>query len=112
MAEKTAEMSDVERARAALVEMANQGFIKFPVAAVYVGSFMTDLAQEYVKLRNANPDGDKFQQLKTAVQNARNVTGNAMLNSETAPSAEIQVISEAGGFFGKRSINKFLDKLV
>jgi len=114
MAEKYAEkpeLTDMERTRAALVEIANQGFIKFPVAGVYVGGFMTELAQEYVRLRNAKPDGDKFQQLKDAVENTRSTTSNALLNKETAPSAQIEVLSEAGGFFGKRSINRYLEKL-
>jgi hypothetical protein len=74
--------TEIENARMALVTLANEGFIKFPVAGVYVGNFMTELAQEYV-----------------------------MLNKELSPSSPITVLNEVGGLFGKRSIEKYLEKL-
>ncbi len=105
------ESTEIDKARKALVTLANEGFIKFPIAPLYLGNFMTELAQEYVKLRNAKPEGDKIQLLKDAIENARSTTSNVMLNKDTSPSASIAVLSEVGGLFGKRSINKYLESL-
>ena len=109
--EKT-ESAEIGRVKVALAELANQGFIKFPVAAVYVGRFMDELAAEYVKLRKNSPDGDKFETLKAAIENTRATTSNTLLNSEMVPEAsKISLMKEAPGLFGKRSIDKYLEKL-
>jgi len=94
-----------------LAELASQGFIKFPVAGAYVGNFLKEAASEYTRLRNENPDAGKFETLKTAIETARKTTSNVLLNVTTAPSAQITVVNEAESFFGKRSINKYLEKL-
>jgi len=98
---------------AGLQALADRGFISFPVARVYVGNFMTELAQEYVKLRNANPENDKFETLKAAIENTRASTSNPLLNSTVSPEgSRITLVKEAESvFFGKRQIDKYLEKL-
>jgi hypothetical protein len=108
------ETTGVESTKATLAELVNQGFIKLPVAGVYVGNFMTELAQEYVRLRNDKPDESKLNILKQAVENTRATTSNVLLNKDTAPtaSASISVVDKLpSAFIGSRSITKYLEKL-
>lgn len=106
---------EVEKTRAGLVTLVNEGFIKLPVAGANLGNFLTELAREYVRLRNeAAPGRSKLDLLKDAVENVRGTTSNTLLNKQTAPtaSASISVLENVpNAFFGSRSIGKYLDGL-
>ncbi len=92
----------------ALVTLVNEGFLKLPAPSAYLTTFMSDLAKEYARLRTENPASDKFQTLQTAITNARKTTQDPMIT----PSAVVALSPEVpGAFIGKRSINKYLEKL-
>jgi hypothetical protein len=97
--------------RDVLADLVNQGFIKSPLPSMNMTSFLNELAQEYDKLRKSNPTGDKFQLLKDAIGNTQATTSNVLLNKNDSPEVSVTLLSEAGGVFGKRSINKYLEKL-
>lgn len=82
----------------ALITLVNEGFLKLPAPPVYLSTFMNDLAHEYKRLREQNPDRPKFETLQTAITNARKTTQDPMIT----PSAVVALSSEVPGHFSEK----------
>jgi hypothetical protein len=101
---QTAEQKTVE----ALTTLFREKFLVLPATPKDLSIFLNDVAKEYVRLRTENPDSNKFQTLQTALATARAHTDDPMMT----PSAVVTLNDNApGAFFGKRSINKYLENL-